>query len=121
IVAGLERKIDSREPVAGGIERSSRVGNPGRRHPTGGAQGEVVGMRIAHARVAGDSQVSAKLERVPALRPGEIIRQVVDRELEILAVGDSLIETDEGVPGLVGVTQNAVTGASKAVMEVVDR
>src|ERR1700686_2761186 len=106
--------------MTGGIQRRSRIGDPGWGHPTRSTQGEIVGMQIAHPRVARNSEVAAKLERVRAFRPREIIRKVVDRKLKILAVRNSLIGADERGPRLVCVPQNAEAFSSKSVMEIVN-
>src|ERR1700686_5816147 len=104
--------------MTGGIQRRSRIGDPGWRHPTRSTQGEIVGMQIAHPRVARNSEVAAKLERVRSFRPREIVRKVVDRKLKILAVRNFLIEADERVPRLVCCPQNAVVFARNSVWEI---
>ena len=49
--------------------------------------------------------------------PREIIVQIVDRCLETVAVGETLIETEESVPFLVGVAKDARTLTGKSPTE----
>lgn len=119
LVTGLKRKIDSREITINRIERAGAICDSGRRHPTGSAESEVIGVQVAHAWVASDAKVASELEGVGALRPGEVVGEVVDGELKVLTVGQSLIEADESIPGLIGVAEDAITGACKAIVEAV--
>src|SRR4030088_954959 len=76
-------------------------------------------MQVAGARIAREAEVSAELEGMRALRPGEVIHQVVNWNSKILAIGESLVEADERVPLLIGVTHDAEALAGESVAEVV--
>jgi hypothetical protein len=91
VVAGFEGEIHFRETMQAWIKGARAVGDAGGRHPAGSAQRETVGMEIAGARIARQAEAASELEGVRPFRPGKIIREIVDRKLEVLAVGDALV------------------------------
>src|SRR5579864_195722 len=77
-------------------------------------------MQIADARIARDADVSTELKGVGPFRPGKIVDEIVHGKLEIVAIDESLIETNECIPWLVGVAKNSETLAGESPAEVVD-
>jgi len=65
-------------------------------------------MEHAHARIARKTYVRAELKRVSALCPGKIIQQIVNRQLEAVAVVDSFDERLDDVPLLVCVADKSL-------------
>src|ERR1700674_1200352 len=78
-------------------------------------------MQITDARITRDADVAAELQSMRALGPRKIIREVVDGQSQVLAVGESLIETDERIPGPVGIAYNAIALAGESVVKAVDQ
>src|SRR5246127_322610 len=74
-------------------------------------------MQVAGARISGDFNRGSKLERVGPLGPGKVIDKIVQRQLEIVAEVNSLIQTQERVPLLVGVAYDAKALASESPMK----
>ncbi len=120
VVTGLEGEVDFWEPMQTWVHGAGTVGDAGWRHPAGSPQCEIVGVQITHPRIAGHADVAANLQTVSSLGPGKIVGEIVNRKLKILAIGDALIETDEGIPGLIGVAQDSVACPRESVMKAVD-
>src|ERR1700738_3180306 len=89
------------------IQAAGGKGEADRRRPVGCAQAEVIGVQITRAGIAGQADRSPKLEGMRLPGPRQIILQVVQAYLEIVAVNDSLIQPQEFVPGLVGISDDA--------------
>ena len=94
-----------------GVQRARGKGETNRGSPVGCSEAESIGMEKTFARIARQADGRSKLERVGFLGPRQIIPEVVQVYLEIVAVIDALIQAEECIPCLIvrGVTDNAET------------
>ena len=83
-------------------------------------KGQIIGVQEAGTRVPGDLDRGSKLKRVRPLCPGEVVDKVVERQLEIVTERDPLIQSQELVPLLVGVPDNAEALPGESPMEGID-
>src|ERR1700686_1872073 len=92
-----------------GIQATGGKREADRRCPVGCAQAEIFGVQITRAGIGSQADDAAKLEGMRLPCPGQIILQVVQTYLEIVAINEALIEPQEGVPRLVGIADDAKT------------
>src|SRR4030081_1780489 len=110
----------SESPI-GGIEVSAvGVGKAGRRHPVCGSLAQAEGMFVAETRIADKADVCPKLKRVRAAGPGKIIKELIYRDLRIVALGDALVQAVEQVPRLIRIAHDACALTRKCPAEVVN-
>lgn len=96
------------------IQRAGCAGEPDGRSPICSSQCDGVRVQIACARIARDSNQPTKLESVRAFAPGNVIDEIVQWDLEIVAKRDALVRAQKFVPLLVGVADQAETLACKS-------
>src|SRR5256885_233974 len=76
IVGGSRGRL--RGPYVYGIKIAARVGETGWRHPVGSSLSLAERMLETEARVADDTDVASELQRMFALRPGEVVQEIVN-------------------------------------------
>src|SRR5216683_1965252 len=91
------------------IECAGGAGKSDRRSPVGRAKSQTGRVLVSCPRIARDSDRSPELQGMVFLGPGDVIQQIVRADLEIVAVGKSLIQSQERVPGLVGISDHSET------------
>ena len=124
-MAGIERASSCGAPYRAaeqGIVRvmDGSIGESGRRHPVGRTLAYTERVLVADAGIAGESYVGAELERVLTPGPGEVVQQVVNRGLGIVAVDNPGVEPVEDIPFLARISQNSRALTSEAPVQRVD-
>jgi len=67
------------------------------------------GVQKTRARIAGKANRRPELKAMIFLGPGKVIQKVVHSHLEIVAIGEALIQPQKRVPRLVGIPHHSKT------------
>src|SRR5579859_5960042 len=78
-------------------------------------------MQVTDSRITREPSVGPELQRVRPLDPRKIVQQIVDRHLQIVAVGETFIQTEELVPRLVRVADDPRALPRESPMKRIDR
>src|SRR3981189_1045211 len=90
--------------MPGGVHRIQRTGGSrktDRGRPVGGSKAERSGVQIARTGITGEGNGGPELQGMPTFGPGEIVQQVMRTHLEVVAIGNALVQPQKRVPRLV--------------------